>query len=516
MQDHRDEDRPDGQEPGGQGPGGALFDFIDQWNGMQGLETPRHHRLFAAWLLERWDGGDRHLLLMAFRNSGKSTLVGLFCAWLLHRDPNLRIMVLAADLALAKKMVRMVKRVLERHPSTAGLRPDQADQWASEQFTVNRTQELRDPSMLARGIGANLTGSRADVVICDDVEVPRTCDTAPKREDLRARLCEIDYIIVPGGLQLYAGTPHTYYTVYADTARAEIGEEQPFLAGFSRFVMPIMNVRGESAWPQRFTLEGIERIRRATGTNKFRSQMMLQPVNIADGRLDPDRMVPYDGALAYSEAGRDAVLTIGGRRMVSATCWWDPAYGARAAEGASGGDGSVVAAVFQDGDGGYWLHRLLYVTVDAYGAEDEATQQCRAVAGFVAELHLPAVTVEANGLGAFLPGILRRELARSGIGAAVIEARSTRPKQQRIVEAFDAVLAARALHAHRGIWDTPFVREMREWRPGAGSRVPDDGLDAVSGCLSAEPVRFGTWPRPARRADWRGGGSLRVQTDFEP
>ena len=108
--------------------------------------------------------------------------------------------------------------------------------------------ELRDPSMLARGMGANLTGSRADVVICDDVEVPRTCDTAPKREDLRARLSEIDYIIVPGGMQLYVGTPHTYYTIYADEARREIGESAPFLAGFQRLVKPILDDQGRSAW----------------------------------------------------------------------------------------------------------------------------------------------------------------------------------------------------------------------------------------------------------------------------
>jgi hypothetical protein len=502
----------------------GLFAFVEAWNGGQGLSTPRHHRLISAWLEDCWQDGRRHLLLMAFRSSGKSTLVGLFCAWLLKRDPNLRILVLAADLALAKKMVRTVKRILERHPGTQALKPEKLELWGAEQFTVSRPLELRDPSMLARGITANLTGSRADVVICDDVEVPRTCDTAPKRDDLRMRLSEVDYVIVPGGLQLYVGTPHTYYTIYAADPRPEIGEAEPFLAGFERMVLPVLDRRGESIWPERFTPAALDRIRRSTGVNKFRSQMMLEPVNIADGRLDPDRMVPYEGELSYSEAGGQAVLTIGGRRMVSASCWWDPAYGARAPDGPAGmsgqgggrGDASVVAAVFSDADGGYWLHRLRYLRIDPADPEDEATQQCRQVVEMVGELHLPAVTVEANGLGAFLPGILRRELGRAGIAAAVIEARSTRAKADRIVEAFDVVLAARALHAHRSVWDTPFVREMREWRPDGRGRTPDDGLDAVSGCLTAEPVRVGRVARPARRADWRGGGGVSVDSDFIP
>lgn len=497
---------------------GSFRNFLVLWNTVQDLKDPAHHLEIADWLSAGWHGQDRRLLLMAFRNSGKSTVVGLFAAWLLKTDPSLRIMVLSADLALAKKMVRTVKRIIERHPETQGLKPDRADQWAAEQFTVNRPMELRDPSMLARGMGANLTGSRADVVICDDVEVPRTCDTAPKREDLRARLSEIDYIIVPGGMQLYVGTPHTYYTIYADEARREVGESAPFLAGFQRLVKPILDDQGRSAWGERFPLDAIERIRRATGPNKFNSQMMLRPVSIADGRLDPDRLRPYEAELEYREARGMPVLMLGGRRMVSATCWWDPAYGVHARQGLASegktGDGSVVAALFSDGEGGYWLHRLRYLSAIQGEDEDEASQQCRQVAEFLRDFHLPAVTLEVNGIGRFLPGLLRRELARAGVSAAVLEAHSSVPKDRRILEAFDAVLAAGALHAHRSVWATPFVQEMREWRPEGRHKGHDDGLDAVAGCLSAEPVRFGTWPRTSRHADWRGAQAARAVTDF--
>lgn len=148
------------------------------------------------------------------RNSGKSTIVGLFCAWILYSRPSLRILVIAADHALAKKMVRNVKRIIEQHPLTLGLKPARQDQWASDQFTVNRNMELRDPSMLAKGLGANITGLRADIIICDDVEVPKNCDTALKRREMREKLGELDYILTPSGMQLYIGTPHTYYTIY--------------------------------------------------------------------------------------------------------------------------------------------------------------------------------------------------------------------------------------------------------------------------------------------------------------
>lgn len=47
----------------------------------------------------------------------------------------------------------------------------------------------------------------------------------------------------------------------------------------------------------------------------------------------------------------------------------------------------------------------------------------------------------------------------------------------------------RFLEGHARIWRTPFIDEMRDWRPGRNGR--DDGLDAVSACILAEPVRFG-------------------------
>ncbi|SOD92539.1 phage terminase large subunit [Caenispirillum bisanense] len=492
-------------------------EFAWIWNHALGLTTPVHQRRMARWLSARWRQHERECLLMAFRNSGKSTVVGLFCAWLLWRWPDLRIMVLAADHALAKKMVRNVKRIIEHHPLTKGLKPPRRDQWAADQFTVNRPGELRDPSMLARGIGGNITGSRADVVVCDDVEVPNTCDTAPKRADLRARLSELDYILVPGGMQLYVGTPHTFYTIYGRAPRAEAGESRPFLDGFHRLEIPLVDGRGRSAWPERFPPEKIDGIRRRTGPNKFRSQMLLEPVNIADGRLDPDRLRLYDDELVYTEGNGEATLTLGGRRLVSASCFWDPAYGAPGK-----GDGSVVACVFTDEDGAYHLHRIRWLEHDpaalagagAGAGEDEATQQCRAVAAFLRDNHLPSVRVESNGVGKFLPGLLQKVLAEDGLRCAVVPTASSRNKDARIIDAFDAVLAAGALSAHRSVWTTPFVAEMREWRPGGGGR--DDGLDAVAGCLAAEPVRLPRTPGPTakRPGAWRGGGGWKAESDF--
>ncbi|MFN4090098.1 MAG: phage terminase large subunit [Alphaproteobacteria bacterium] len=447
------------------------------------------------------------MLLMAFRGCGKSTLVGLWCAWLLALRPETRILVLAADQPLAVKMVVSVRRIVERHPLCRHLLPGATEAWAADRFTVARPLASRDPSMLAQGLAGNITGSHADIVVCDDVEVPRTSDTAAKRAALRERLGEIDYVLEPGGLLLYAGTPHAFHSIYAAQPRPEAGEERSFLDGFARLEVPLIGPDGASPWPERFPPAAIERLRAVTGPARFASQMLLQPMSAEDGRLDPDRITLYEAELDYREVQGRAELRLDGRRLIAAGCWWDPAFGAP-----ERGDGSVVAAVFVGEDDRRYLHRIAWLTHDPALAVPEADQLCRQVAAFVRDLHLPRVTVERNGLGRFLPGILRGELVRAGVACSVVEHVSRQAKDRRILDALDPLLAAHRLWAHARVWETPFPTEMRDWRPGRRGR--DDGLDAVAGAILAEPVRLGPVP-PLPRRDWRPGGpDIQAETRF--
>ena len=257
-------------------------------------------------------------------------------------------------------------------------------------------------------------------------------------------------------MQLYVGTPHTYYTIYAEQARPEAEETQPYLDGFKRLELPLFDENGRSRWPKRFSKQKIAAIERRSGPNKLASQMLLEEVNAMESRLDPDRLRLYEGELDYRESNKVASLTLEGKRLVSASCWWDPAFGAPGR-----GDRNVVAAVYTDEDGGYWLHRVHYFAWDPDSELDEATQLCRQVVEFLKGLYLPSLSLETNGLGRFLPGLLRRELATADLGTSVLEAVSTHAKDFRILDAFDAVLAAGALHAHRSVWASPFITEMR-------------------------------------------------------
>lgn len=487
-------------------------EFLWIWNSREGQATPALHLGIARWLQQREAIGERRLLLMAFRGAGKSTIIGQWCAWQLIRNPGVRILVLGADDALAVKMVRNVRRIVERHPLCRPIRPGRAEEWAADRFTVARPGAGRDPSMLARGILANITGSRADIIIADDVEVPNTADSEGKREELRHRLSEAAFVLTPGGTMLFVGTPHAADSIYADPAQPAVpGGNAPFLADCARLVLPILDAAGNSRWPERFSLHDIQALRRRVGPTKFLSQMLLQPIRPEAARLDPAELGRYADELRLDAGNGGMELRIGPRRMVSASCFWDPAFGAPGR-----GDGSVLAALFSDAEGGFWLHRIMYLRHDPSGEQDAARQLCEQVADAALSLHLPAVTIESNGIGKFLPGFLRQVFAARRIACAVREHVSTRAKDDRIIAALEPVLAARRLFAHESVFATRLVQEMRDFRPGAkGQR--DDGLDALAGCLLAEPLRLAPRAMASRRAEWRpGAGVYEAAARFDP
>lgn len=187
---------------------------MDEWNAILNFETPRHHKEIMKFLVSVLCAEPHRGLLMSFRHSGKSTVVGIFAACLLCLHPETRILILSAESSLSARMVSHIKHILENHPRCKDLIPDVKKEWALGRITVNRPIGIREPSVICQGVYGNITGMRADLIICDDVEVPNTCNTAQKRENLRERLRELDFILSPSGTMIYIGTPHTLDTIY--------------------------------------------------------------------------------------------------------------------------------------------------------------------------------------------------------------------------------------------------------------------------------------------------------------
>ena len=273
-------------------------------------------------------------------------------------------------------------------------------------------------------------------------------------------------------------------------ARTRLGWE-PLRRLHGAVVKPIADRASKGAWYGRWRLVSLD------GST-------LDVADEASTRLDIGLIHPYEAELDLRIANGEQILFLGGRKIRSASCWWDPAYG-----GTERRDASAVACVFTDVDGHHFIHDVRYLRHDrAPDGVDEATAQCRQVLEFAKRNLLTAVTVEKNGIGMFLPGLLNSVLRESGI--AVLKRHNHDQKAARILKAFDARLAARIVHAHRDVLAGPFGAEIQSWRPVEGRRAgQDDALDAVAGCLEAEPVIVRkTAPHRPPRTNWRGTAGI--------
>ena len=163
------------------------------------------------------------------------------------------------------------------------------------------------------------------------------------------------------------------------------------------------------------------------------------------------------------------------------------------------------------GDENIYIHAVAYIRnkpVEGFvDNQDEATFQSQQVCRLIAQNFLTSITIETNGIGKFLPAILRRELVNAGLKCAVLEHHSHRNKDMRILEAIEVPLHANKLYLNADILSTPFPGEVREWRPNqAGCR--DDGLDAVSGALSASNFKLKTGFSSSKSKHWQIGSGL--------
>lgn len=192
----------------------AAFNFLDAWNNLLGLKTPKHHKRIMEFLVNVLNEEPHRGLLNAFRHSGKSTVVGIFAACVLYHRPETRILILSAESGLASRMVSHIKNILENHPFCSDILPDVKKEWGTHKITIKRPIGIREPSVICQGVSGNITGMRSDLILCDDVEVPNTCNTQQKRLALRERLRELDFILSPHGSMIYIGTPHTKDTIY--------------------------------------------------------------------------------------------------------------------------------------------------------------------------------------------------------------------------------------------------------------------------------------------------------------
>ena len=178
-----------------------------------GLPSPTRAQYAIADYLQN---GPKRLQVQAFRGVGKSWITGAFVLWTLFNDAERKVMIISASKERADNMSIFLQKLIIDTPWLKHLQPKSDDsRWSRISFDVNCSPH-QAPSVKSVGITGQLTGSRADLMILDDVEVPGNSLTEFMREKLLQLCTEAESILTPKSDSriMYLGTPQTTFTIY--------------------------------------------------------------------------------------------------------------------------------------------------------------------------------------------------------------------------------------------------------------------------------------------------------------
>ena len=245
--------------------------------------------------------GPKRLQVQAFRGVGKSWITGAFVLWTLFNDSEKKIMIISASKERADNMSIFLQKLIIETTWLQHLRPKAEDsRWSRISFDVACSPH-QAPSVKSVGITGQLTGSRADLMVLDDIEVPGNSMTELMREKLLQLCTEAESILTPkqDSRILFLGTPQTTFTVYRKLAERNY---RPFVwparypkdhAKYEGLLAPqlVEDIDGGAKeWtvtdPDRFANDDLIEREAAMGRSNFMLQFMLD-TSLSDAEKFP-------------------------------------------------------------------------------------------------------------------------------------------------------------------------------------------------------------------------------------
>lgn len=226
-----------------------------------------HEELFSWW--GREDAKDNQLVLLP-RDHQKSAMIAYRVAWWITKHPDTTILYVSATANLAEKQLKAIKDILVSDiyrfywPEMVNEQEGKREKWSESEIAVDhpkrKAEGVRDATVKAAGITANVTGLHCTVAVLDDVVVPDNAYTQIGRDQVRAFYSQLSSIESTGAKEWAVGTryhPADLYKdmmemteIYFDDEDNEV--ELPVYEVFER----VVEKNGEFLWPKQRRPDG--------------------------------------------------------------------------------------------------------------------------------------------------------------------------------------------------------------------------------------------------------------------
>lgn len=206
------------------------------------------------------------------RDHGKSMQVCSRALWELGRDRSLRIKIVCSAEAVAAERGRFLLNAIAENVHLHQVFPELTlgEPRGGTRFSIRRPANVIGPSVTAIGVGASLTGTRADLLICDDIVDVKAIHSRAERERTKANFRDnLMNLLEPDGRCWCLFTPW-----HNDDLNNEL-KANPTFAHFRRAIGEDM----EPVWPERWPREQLQERRREIGAASFARGYRLLPLS---------------------------------------------------------------------------------------------------------------------------------------------------------------------------------------------------------------------------------------------
>ena len=460
---------------------------------------------------------DKRLVIEAFRGVGKSWITSAFVCHQLLLNPNRNILVVSASKTRADDFSTFTQRLISEMPLLQHLQPRDDQRHSKVSFDVAPARASHAPSVKSMGVTGQLTGSRADLIIADDVESANNSQTQLMRDRLSETVKEFDAIIKPEvGRIIFLGTPQTEMSLYNSleergfktriwcalypTKQQSVG----YGTKLAKIIADVEDQEGKPTDPKRFNeVDLMERLS-SYGRSGFNLQFMLD-TTLNDANRYPlklNDLIIISGCSSWDEAPAK-IQWASGQDQITAISSDIPNVGLKGdyfttclymSEEFAPWEGTVMS-IDPSGRGedrtGYavlkMLHGMLYLTAVGGlegGYSDETLEKLSHIAK---KQDVNYVVIESNFGDGMATQLLKPVMSRIH-PCEIEEVRHSIQKEKRIIDTLEPIMNVHRLVVDEDIIrqdfqlppDHQLFRQMTRITRDKGALRHDDQLDALA------------------------------------
>ena len=460
---------------------------------------------------------ERRIVIEAFRGVGKSWITSAFVCHQLLLNPQENILVVSASKTRADDFSTFTLRLIHEMPILAHLRPRDGQRMSKISFDVAPAKASHAPSVKSLGITGQLTGSRAGIIIADDVESANNSMTQMMRDKLAETIKEFEAVLKPGGRIIFLGTPQTEMSIYNlldergyktriwparypdDRLKTAMGYK------LAPIVSDEADVEGKPTDPDRFDGDDLIEREASYGKSGFALQFMLD-VSLSDADKYPLKINDFmvmSGPSSWTEAPV-SVQWASGREQIEAVkqlpnvglkgdYWAAPMTISNETAKWDGSVMSIDPAGRGKDETAYTVVKMLkgqlYLTAAGGLQNGYADESLEVLCKVAKEQKVNKIIVESNFGDGMFTQLLKPILSRVH-PVSIEEVRHNTNKEKRIIDTLEPIL-----NQHRLVVDDKVIQQdyqsevdlkyklfyqLTRLTRDKGSIIHDDRLDALS------------------------------------